>query len=206
MCCPPGKLFPACQDAQLNHTTLLLTHTLSSLFATDVGEFGSLTFSGSIDTSGDFSMKGYVASSETASLSDTIVDALVDVGSANFGSTAGARNFPISSAKAVITGSNFVLDNLETQFAASLQARAAPRPHKLDTLTSELILHVAVSLTVLPRAQFPGPSRLTTPGAASPPPSPSRCAPTLATQRRWPTAWSRAWTRIPSPMRSTWDY
>ena len=205
MCWRPGKLSPACQDAQLNHTTLLLTRTPSARFATDVGEFGSLTFSGSIDTSGDFLMKGYVASSETASLSDTIVDALAEVGSDNFGTWPGTvwcpyknkwssscRYVPTSAAKNFITGSGFALDNLETQFAASLQARAAPRSHKLDTMTSELILHVAVPLTVLRRAQFPGPSRLTTPGAANPPPSPSRCAPTLATQRRWPTAWSRA--------------
>jgi len=98
-----------------------------------------LTFSGSIDTSGDFSMKGYVASSETASLSDTIVDALAEVGSDNFGTWPGTvwcpyknkwssscRYVPISSAKDVITGSNFVLDNLETQFAASLQVRTVP--------------------------------------------------------------------------------
>ena len=136
MCCPPWKLFPACQEAQLNHTTLLLTRTLSSLFATDVGEFGSLTFSGSIDTSGDFSMKGYVASSETASLSDTIVDALAEIGSDKFGTFSGwcpgysssCRWVPIDTAKGFITGSNFALDNLETQFAASLQARARCAP------------------------------------------------------------------------------
>ena len=148
---PREALFPACKDAQLNHTTLLLTRTLSALFATDVGEFGSLTFSGSIDTSGDFSMKGYVASSETASLSDTIVDALAEIGSAKFGTFSGwctyknrysssCRWVPIDTAKGFITGSNFALDNLETQFAASLQARAAPRLHKLCHLSSFCVL------------------------------------------------------------------
>jgi len=81
-------------------------------------------------------MKGYVASSETASLSDTIVDALAEVGSNNFGRNFfGARNLPKSTAKNFISnplfGSGFVLVNLETQFAATSQARAVPRPHKL---------------------------------------------------------------------------
>ena len=82
-------------------------------------------------------MKGYVASSETASLSDTIVDALAEVGSDNFGRNwlTNARNLPKSQAKNFITnplfGSGFVLVNLETQFAATSQARAVPRPHKL---------------------------------------------------------------------------
>ena len=187
--------------AEPQHHSAILTRTHpSALFATAVGEFGSLTFSGSIDTSGAFSMKGYVASSETASLSDTIVDALAEVGSDNFGKVPGyvwcaykgkmsssCRWLPVSSAKSFITASGFALDNLETQFASS-GVRAVPRPHELDTMTSELILHVAAALIVLRRAQFPGPSRLTLPGTANPTPSPSSCALTLATQRRWPTA------------------
>ena len=66
-----------------------------------------------------------------------VLDALAEVGSDNFGRNwlTNARNLPKSQAKSFITnplfGSGSVLVNLETQFAATSQARAVPRPHKL---------------------------------------------------------------------------